>query len=81
MKRTIRQAKKNAWQREYRGGTVKREFTLQQEIMLLDLLWDYMKQDPEHKDRVKTGWGTKTQTGLVTCIHSIAFEEQQTEEE
>jgi hypothetical protein len=38
---------------------------------LVDLLWDYMKRDPEHKDRVKTAYGTKTQYGLARCIEAI----------
>lgn len=43
---------------------------------LLALLWDYMKRDPEHKDRVRTGWGTKTQDGLVASIERIVTEVQ-----
>jgi len=35
------------------------------------LLWDYLKCDPEHKDRRITGWGTKTLTGLVASIERI----------
>ncbi len=40
----------------------------------VDLLWDYLKRDPEHKDRRQTGWGTKTQSGLTACIARIARE-------
>ena len=46
------------------------EFT-EQESELLCLLWDSMKRDPEHKDRVRTGYGTKTKLGLLACIRSI----------
>lgn len=42
-----------------------------QKTELLTLLWDSMKRDPEHKDRVRTGWGTKTQTGLLACVERI----------
>lgn len=35
---------------------------------LIPLLWDYLKRDPEHKDRRQTGWGTKTKQGLVASI-------------
>lgn len=42
---------------------------------LIELLWNSMKRDPEHKDRVRTGWGTKTQIGLVASIERI-FENQ-----
>ena len=40
----------------------------------VELLWDYLKRDPEHKDRRQTGWGTKTQSGLTACIARIARE-------
>ena len=36
------------------------------------LLWDYLEKDPEHKDRVNTGWGTKTEVGLLAVIDRIA---------
>ncbi len=38
---------------------------------LVELLWDYLKRDPEHKDRRQTGYGTKTKLGLVASIRSI----------
>lgn len=38
---------------------------------LIELLWDSMKRDKEHKDCVRTGWGTKTKTGLVASIERI----------
>jgi hypothetical protein len=41
----------------------------------VELLWDLLKGDPEHKDRVKTGWGTKTKVGLIACIERIIEEE------
>ena len=41
------------------------------EQALVDLLWDYLKKDPEHKDRRQTSFGTKTKQGLVACIDRI----------
>lgn len=41
------------------------------EEQLIDLLWSYMKRDPDHRDRVQTGYGTKTKTGLVACVRRI----------
>ena len=49
-------------------------FTEQQEEMVIDLLWDYLKPDPEHEDRVQTGFGTKTRLGLIACVERIARE-------
>jgi len=37
---------------------------------ITDLLWDYLKKDPEHKDRVRTGWGTKTKLGLRRTVEA-----------
>ncbi len=45
--------------------------TENQKAAILGLLWDSLKRDPEHKDRRQTGWGTKTQLGLVACIERI----------
>lgn len=42
-----------------------------QQEQLLGLLWESMKRDPEHKDRVRTGWGTKTKEGLLRSINAI----------
>jgi hypothetical protein len=42
------------------------------------LLWDSLKRDPEHKDRRQTGWGTKTQIGLVACLDRIYFDDPET---
>ncbi len=39
---------------------------------VIDLLWDSLKKDPEHKDRRQTGWGTKTKIGLIACVARIA---------
>jgi len=49
--------------------------TEKQKAALLTLLWDSMKRDPEHKDRVRTGWGTKTKQGLCACIENIITDE------
>jgi hypothetical protein len=45
-----------------------------QRSAVLDLLWDYLKQDGQHRDRVRTAWGTKTQEGLIACIERIAYD-------
>lgn len=44
-----------------------------QHDQLVNLLWDYMNKDPEHLDRVQTGWGTKTRQGLTSCIARIVL--------
>ena len=44
------------------------------EEQILELLWDYLKRDPEHKDRKRTGWGTKTKQGLIASIYRISKE-------
>jgi hypothetical protein len=54
----------------------RKQFTEKQRTELLDLLWDYLKQDGHNRDRVRTGWGTKTQEGIVSCIERIAFDEE-----
>jgi hypothetical protein len=41
------------------------------EQALVDLLWDYLKKDPEHKDRRQTAYGTKTKAGLARSIYGI----------
>jgi hypothetical protein len=38
---------------------------------IVQLLWESLKRDPEHKDRRQTGWGTKTKQGLVACLDRI----------
>lgn len=43
---------------------------------VVDLLWEYLKKDPEHKDRRQTAWGTKTQYGLARCIEAIYSEQR-----
>ncbi len=45
------------------------------EEQLIDLLWAYMKRDPQNKDRVQTGYGTKTKDGLVASVRRIVDEE------
>ena len=40
-----------------------------------ELLWDSLKSDPQHKERRRTGWGTKTEQGLIACIERIIEEE------
>ncbi|KKL91299.1 hypothetical protein LCGC14_1896060 [marine sediment metagenome] len=40
-----------------------------------ELLWDCLLKDPEHKDRRRTGFGTKTLKGLTSCIVRIIKEE------
>jgi len=41
------------------------------EKAIAELLWDYLKKDPEHKDRRQTGWGTKTKIGLAASVARI----------
>ncbi len=48
--------------------------TDEQQSAIVELLWDYLKKDPEHKDRRQTGWGTKTKQGLYNCINRIVME-------
>jgi hypothetical protein len=38
---------------------------------IIELLWESLKRDREHKDRRLTGWGTKTKVGLVACVERI----------
>lgn len=45
--------------------------TERQKEELLELLWDCMRRSPDHPDRVVTGWGTKTQEGLIASIERI----------
>ena len=47
------------------------KLTVRQEKELLLFLWDYMLQDCEHKDRVYTGYGSKTREGLLRSIESL----------
>lgn len=44
-----------------------------QKEALIALLWQYLEPDPTNPIRVRTGWGTKTQDGLVKCIERIVF--------
>lgn len=44
------------------------------EAKVTEVFWDYLKRDPEHKDRRQTGWGTKTKEGLARTIHRIVNE-------
>lgn len=38
---------------------------------LADLLWDSLKRDPEHKDRRRTAYGTKTKLGLLRTVQAV----------
>jgi hypothetical protein len=38
---------------------------------IVELLWDSLRRDPEHKDRRVTNWGTKTMVGLAASIRRI----------
>lgn len=42
----------------------------------LELLWDHLPKDREHKDRRQTGWGTKTKVGLIACLERIATDSE-----
>ena len=48
--------------------------TMKQEKDIKELLWDYLPKDKDHKDRRQTGWGTKTEEGLMACIKNIMEE-------
>ena len=48
--------------------------TTKLEAAIADLLWDYLKRDPEHKDRRMTGFGTKTKKGLALSVARIVRE-------
>ena len=41
---------------------------------IVDLLWDYLKRDPEYKDRRQTAYGSKTKYGLARSIEAIINE-------
>ncbi len=41
---------------------------IKQAEAIAGLLWDYLKRDPEHKDRRHTSGGTKTKLGLLRSI-------------
>lgn len=56
-----------------RGQSIKGDI-VEGNVALIDLLWDFMKRDPEHNDRVRTGWGTKTKVGLCASIQRIITE-------
>lgn len=53
------------------GGTMR-----DKKEMIEELLWDYLKKAPEHKDRKQTGWGTKTLEGLYLSLQRIFSSEQ-----
>lgn len=42
-----------------------------QQDSIATLLWDYLKRDPDNKDRRQTGYGTKTKQGLYLSISNI----------
>lgn len=46
-----------------------------QKDKMLALLWNFLKDDPQHLDRKRTGYGTKTRDGLIACIDRIIQEE------
>lgn len=45
--------------------------TEEQKDELIALLWGYLRRVKGHKDRRWTGWGTKTQAGLIASIERI----------
>ena len=47
------------------------QLTPKQQAAYLALLWPYLKRDSAHKGRRQTGYGTKTQAGLLACLESI----------
>ena len=38
---------------------------------IADVFWDYLKRDPENKDRRQTAWGSKTKLGLALTIKRL----------
>ncbi len=42
------------------------------ENTIIELLWDSLRRDPTAKNRVMTGWGTKTKTDLTRTILRVA---------
>ena len=38
---------------------------------IVSVFWDFLKKDPEHKDRRQTAWGTKTKQGLAATIKRL----------
>ncbi len=46
------------------------------QLEIVDMLWDSLKHDPEHKDRRVTSWGTKTKLGLARSIERL-FDSQE----
>lgn len=46
----------------------------QQAEAIVGLLWEYLKRDPEHKDRRQTGFGTKTREGLVASVRRVVLD-------
>jgi hypothetical protein len=55
-------------------GNENRSFTPKQEEMVIEMLWESLRRDPEHRDRRQTAWGTKTKEGLIASIRRIAYE-------
>jgi hypothetical protein len=49
------------------GATVEE---MAQAERLANCLWDYLKRDPQHKDRRQTAWGTKTKLGLLRTVQA-----------
>ena len=47
-----------------------KDVTEKQIKALTELLWDYLKRDPDNKDRRRTGWGTKTKLGLARSVQA-----------
>jgi len=48
---------------------------------IADVFWKNLKKDPEHNNRRKTAWGTKTRVGLVQTIkrlgtHALIMDEE-----
>ena len=44
---------------------------------IVDLLWDYLKKDPDHKDWRMTGFGSKTKLGLVRSIRYVVLGDEE----
>ncbi len=51
--------------------------TDQQKKQIINLLWDYLKKGKTNSglETRATGWGYKTEEGLIACLESILKEE------
>ena len=46
-------------------------------LAMVAMVWNTLKNDPEHKDRKQTEWGTKTRCGLAACFDRCMSENKE----